>query len=86
MPPPPAPETAEAWDEVSAAYAAHVAPALMRPFAADLVGSLDLRPESEALEVAAGSGALTESLAPRVRSLLASDFSPRMVELLRDRM
>jgi len=59
---------------------------MMRSFADELVERLDVDANTEALEVGAGSGALTETLSGRVKALLATDFSPKMVELLRERM
>lgn len=79
-------DTPENWDAASRGYAEKVAPVMMRVFADDLVDRIDVDPTAEALEVGAGSGALTETLARRVKSLLAVDFSPQMVELLRERM
>lgn len=76
----------EDWDMASEGYAKHVAPLLMESFAEDFVKRLDVDETTEALEVAAGSGALSETLAKRVKSLLATDFSPGMVDILRKRM
>lgn len=80
------PHTPENWDAASQGYAEHVAPVLMRPYVEELADRLDANPEHEALEVAAGSGILTEPLARRVKSLLATDFAPQMLEILRKRM
>ena len=82
----PTPDTPENWDAASLGYAEKIAPALMEAFADELVDCLDADAETEALEVGAGSGALTEILARHVKSLLATDFAPQMVNLLRDRM
>lgn len=82
----PSPDSPESWDAASQGYAEEVAPFLMRPFADPLIQRLDVDKTSEVLEVGAGSGALTEVLFPRVGSLLATDFSPRMVGLLRKRL
>ena len=79
-------DTPENWDAASHGYAEKVAPVMMRTFADALVERLDVDASTEALEVGAGSGALTEILSGRVKSLLATDFSPKMVELLRERM
>ena len=82
----PSPDTPEAWSAASRGYAENVAPHLMESFAAEFVDRLDANDSHEALEVAAGSGALTRTLAGRVRSLLATDFAPSMIEVLRERM
>lgn len=82
----PGPDTPESWGAASQGYAEHVAPRLMEPFGDHCVDRLETSASTEALEVAAGSGALTISLAPRVKSLLATDFSPGMIEVLRERM
>jgi SAM-dependent methyltransferase len=83
---PSTPHTPENWDAASRGYAAKIAPMMMQTFADDLVDRLDVGPGTEALEVGAGSGALTETLSRRVKSLLATDFAPKMIDLLRQRM
>lgn len=72
--------TPENWDKASQGYAEKVAPFLMETFAEEIIDRLDVNDNNEALEVAAGSGALTTSLAKEVKSLLATDFSPKMIE------
>lgn len=59
---------------------------MMEIYAEDFVDRLDARTDHEALEVAAGTGALTRALASRVKSLLATDFAPKMIDVLRERM
>jgi len=76
-------DTPENWDKASQGYAQKVAPYLMESFAQDHIDRLDLNNTTEAIEVAAGSGALTELLAMNVKSLLATDFSPQMINLAR---
>lgn len=83
---PPTPDTPETWSAASRGYAERVAPLMMETFADEFVDRLDVDATTEALEVAAGSGALTQALAKRVKSLLATDFAPDMVELLRERV
>lgn len=83
---PETPDTPENWEAASQGYAEKVAPFLMRPFADPLVERLDVDERAAALEVGAGSGALTEVLCSRVESVLATDFAPRMIEVLRERM
>lgn len=82
----PPPDTPEAWGAASRGYAEHVAPFLMRPFADELFSRLDVDENATVLEVGAGSGAFTEVVFPRVKSVLATDFSPRMVQVLRERL
>ncbi len=81
----PNPHNSERWSAASRGYAEHVAP-LLEPFAEEFVDRLDVDADTAALEVGAGSGALTETLARRVGSVLATDFAPGMVELLIARM
>lgn len=80
------PDTPESWNAASRGYAERVAPIMMETFADEFVERLDVDSSTEALEVAAGSGALTQALAKRVKSLLATDFAPDMVEILRERV
>lgn len=82
----PSPETPEGWDAASSGYAEKVAPRLMHPFMDEFIDRLQPSAEARALEVGAGSGVLTEALSARVDSLLATDFSPAMIELLESKM
>jgi len=79
-------DTSENWDAASHGYAEKVAPFLMESFAQDHVDRLYLNGQTETLEVAAGSGALTELLARNVSCLLATDFSPKMIDLARKKI
>jgi SAM-dependent methyltransferase len=83
---PPTPDTPESWNAASRGYAERVAPLMMEEYADEFVDRLDVDASTEALEVAAGSGALTQALSKRVKSLLATDFAPEMVEILRERV
>jgi SAM-dependent methyltransferase len=58
----------------------------MAGYTDDLVERLDVGPDADVLEVGAGSGVLSEALAPHVNSVFATDFSPAMVDVLRERM
>lgn len=80
------PHTPERWGIASRGYAAHVAPRVISGFIDSLIERLDVESATCVLEVGAGSGAMTERLAPRVRSLLATDFAPEMLEVLETRM
>ena len=82
---PPGPNTPQNWGKASRGYA-DVAPRLIEPYAEALIGRLEVDDGMEALEVAAGTGALTVSLAPRVRSLIATDFAPQMIAMLQQRV
>lgn len=86
MPAPREMNTPDNWDAASKGYADYVAPRMMESFAPEFVRRLDINKDMDALEVAAGSGALTETLAAQARSLLATDFSPKMVDLLATRL
>ena len=79
-------DTPENWGAASRGYAEKVAPFMMKTFAEPLVERLELGENDRVLEVGAGSGVLTEVLFPRVESLLATDFAPRMIEVLRERL
>jgi len=83
---PPSPDTPENWGEASRGYADEVAPRMMEAYADEFADRLDVDSHTEALEVAAGSGALTQALAKRVKSLLATDFAEEMIAILRERM
>jgi len=73
--------TPQNWDAASEGYAETVAPYLMDGFADDFIKLLDVNEDCEVLEVAAGSGALACPLAKKVKTLLATDFSPGMVDI-----
>lgn len=75
-------DTPKNWDNASKGYAEKIAPVMMETFAEEFVERLDVNDNTEALEVAAGSGALTDTLAKNVKSLLVTDFSPKMIELV----
>ena len=67
----PTPDTPENWDAASRGYAEKVAPVMMRAYADEIVEHLSVDASTEALEVGAGSGALTETLSGRVKSHIA---------------
>lgn len=58
---------------------------ITRRLAEDVVRALDLGPEARLLDVAAGTGSLTLAAAATGAEVLAVDFSPAMVALLRHR-
>jgi SAM-dependent methyltransferase len=82
---PPSPHTPERWGAASRGYADKIAP-MLHAYADAIIDRLDVDADSHVLEVAAGSGALTEALFPKVKSLLSIDFAPQMIEILRERL
>ena len=82
----PTADTPERWGAASRGYADKVAPLLMRAFADELVDRLNLDPSMHVVEVGAGSGAITEVLAPKAQSVLATDYAPEMIEVLQERL
>lgn len=82
----PTTDSPENWGAASRGYAEKVAPFLMQAFADTFVERLDVNSDAEVLEVAAGSGALTEALAQRAKSVLATDYAPKMIEVLQERL
>jgi len=60
-------DTPANWDAASQGYAKSIAPFLMEPFVEAFIDCLDVDDQTRVLEIAAGSGALTESLARRVK-------------------
>lgn len=77
---------AEGWSAAGDGYARHVGPVIMEAFVDAFVDRLDVDAGMAAVEVAAGSGALTHRLARTVGSLVATDFAPRMIDILRERV
>ena len=82
----PAAETPESWGAAGRGYAEKVAPFLMQASTGTFVDRPGVDAGTEALEVGAGSGALAEAPFPRVESLLANEFAPGMMCVLRERM
>lgn len=79
------PHTPENWSAASRGYT-KIAPRLMEPFAHEMVERLALDGTQSVLEVAAGTGALTFALAEHAGSVLATDFAPKMLEVLQERL
>lgn len=73
------------WNRTSSAYNREIW-SFMEPFVAAMIERAAPRPSEEALDVAAGTGAVTIPLAPRVKSVLATDFAEEMLEHLRKRV
>ncbi len=65
-------------------YEKHLVPLIFEPYADDLVSRLRSRSLSRVLEVAAGTGVVTRSLAntlPQSVSIIATDLNPGMLEV-----
>jgi len=64
-------------------YQSHLVPLIFEPYADDLAGRLSRRPPQRLLEVAAGTGAVTRTLAstlPAATSIVASDLNQPMLD------
>ena len=75
----------EGWSDGAAAYDEWFAPVSSR-FAINALRLLGLGPGQRLLDVAAGTGALTLQAAEAGLDVLAVDFAPGMVRLLRQRL
>lgn len=76
-------DTPENWDAASKGYSEKIAPFMMQPYADEFVLRLDVNDQMEVLEVAAGSGAFTDTLAKKVKTLLVTDFAPEMINIVK---
>jgi SAM-dependent methyltransferase len=72
----------DAWSETAASYDLAGRPRLT-PFSREAVRWAELDAEDEVLDVACGPGTTTVIAARQARSVHALDFSPAMIELLR---
>jgi ubiquinone/menaquinone biosynthesis C-methylase UbiE len=70
-----------AWDSVAAGYDEFVTPSHYA-LASEALSHVDLKPGMRFLDVAAGSGALGLTAARLGADAIATDISPRMIELL----
>jgi SAM-dependent methyltransferase len=75
----------DGWSRTSAEYNEHVWD-FMEPFVAAMLERAELDSAHAALDVAAGSGAVTMQMAPKVRSVLSTDFAEGMLDELRNRV
>jgi ubiquinone/menaquinone biosynthesis C-methylase UbiE len=78
----------EVWSSVAPGYDDAIAP-IMRPYATttlDLLGLSRLTAGVRLLDVAAGTGVLAVEAARRGAEVLATDFAPGMVEIMRRRV
>jgi ubiquinone/menaquinone biosynthesis C-methylase UbiE len=79
---------ADVWTAVARSYDDMIAPT-MRPFAATLLDLLGLTGDADRpklLDVAAGTGVVSIEAARRGADVLATDFAPGMVEVIRQRL
>jgi len=72
----------EAWSATAADYHAFSAN-VTRPFAEDAARLVPIGPHTRVIDVAAGTGSFTFAAARRGANVLATDFAPGMLELLR---
>jgi SAM-dependent methyltransferase len=72
----------EAWSATAADYHAFSANVTL-PFAEDAARLVPIKQTTRVIDVAAGSGNFTFAAARRGASVLATDFAPGMIELLR---
>jgi SAM-dependent methyltransferase len=72
----------QAWDQRAPSFARHAG---RSAYVEAMLELLDLDPDWTLLDVGCGPGTLALPLAHRVRSVTALDFSPRMLDLLRER-
>ncbi len=79
------PHTPENWSAASAAYDLNFAD-FTGQYAESLLERADLHPEQSVVELAAGTGALTLRLAPRVGQLLSTDYSEGMLARLQPKL
>lgn len=75
----------EAWDAIAAGYDRHVAPTEV-PLANEALGLAGLRPGEWFLDVAAGTGGLSLPAARLGAKVLATDWSPAMIERFEGRV
>lgn len=83
-PPRPPEQRADLWSAVAGDYDAFSQQVTL-PFAEDAARFVRLGPGTRVIDVAAGTGNFTFAAARRGADVLATDFAPGMVELLRER-
>jgi len=74
----------KAWDRFAEGYDQAITSFSMQ-VAEDALERVEIEPDIRFLDVAAGGGALSIPAARRGAEVLATDFSPEMIELLRER-
>lgn len=73
------------WDHVAPRYN-DTSRHFLRLFVECGLQQLDLRPQMRALDIACGPGTAALLLAPQVHEVVAADFSPQMLEFLRQNL
>lgn len=76
-------QTTGGWDLTSTKYDEHM-PHILRAYALECIRLGEVAPNHEVLDLAAGTGILTMDVAPQVARVVAVDFSPKMIEILKD--
>jgi SAM-dependent methyltransferase len=80
---PPSPFVDAFGGSIPKLYDTHLVPLIFAPYAADLARRLSGRPVSRVLEIAAGTGVVTRTLActlPEDVSIVATDLNPAMLD------
>ncbi len=77
-------QTPEGWDSTSARYDEQMVQ-FLRPYALECIRFAEVQSDHTVIDVAAGSGYVALEVAPKVASVVATDFAPRMLEILRRR-
>ncbi len=75
-------QTPDGWDATSGKYDESF-PQFLRQYALECIRMADVAPTHEVLDVATGSGLLALEVASKVARVVAVDFSPKMIELLK---
>jgi SAM-dependent methyltransferase len=90
MPPSPTPSAAHAFTgSIPPIYHRHLGPVLFDPYADDLAARVNAREGARVLEVACGTGIVTERLLARLArtaTLVATDLNPAMLDHARSRL
>lgn len=77
-------QSRDAWNVVAAGYDDFVTP-LVIPLAEQVLGRIDVHPDAQLLDVAAGTGALSLTAARLGAEVVATDIAPAMIERIEAR-
>lgn len=77
-------QTAEGWDATSERYDQQMVH-FLRPYALECIRLAEVERRHEVIDIAAGSGFVALAVAPVVARVLAVDFAPGMIDILRRR-